>query len=598
VVIVSKDIVLVTEVSLNKKTLRLVVGSSNTTLVATVMPENATNSGLTWSSSNSQVASVSQQGEISPIAEGNATITVTTQDGGFTDTCNVTVVAPLQNTVAWVMSYFGPAQNLFSDSLHFAYSTDGLHWNSLSAGAPVYQLKGMGINHIRDPFILRKQDNTFVYIATDWTRNDNPDYWSNPSPNIFVADSIDLITFTNPRLLPVTNLFGPNGSPMHAWAPEAYWDPVRKKYAILWSGNDTANINRIYVSYTDDFVTVDSLTPMVFFDPGYSVIDATITSTADSAYLFFKDETDSSSSVTGSGRDIQIARSSQAMTPGTFTRWDQDYITRGTQQSIQQATEGPFVIKKPDEDRWYLYADFYGDGGVFGCWTTTDLNTDPSLWTKLSSTEYSLPVDVRHANAVRITQAELDALIDYYQSISSISLLRTSYLENGEPYYFAHSMFHGIITFLEDRSDGQLETDFHWRIVPGLADPSDPDLISFAPSNQPGMYVRIDSNNTSRYPPCGGSGANRGSTLCSVPVEKRNHLVWVDMYEDTDTFRADATFRRVSALNNIPSMVSFQWYQDPTRYLRHLFYQLFAHVSDSDQEKHDSSFTIEVIAKP
>jgi hypothetical protein len=64
---------------------------------------------------------------------------------------------------------------------------------------------------------------------------------------------------------------------MHAWATEAYWDPFREKYAILWSGNDTNGVNRIYVSYTDDFVTVDNPTPDVFFFPGYSVVDATIT---------------------------------------------------------------------------------------------------------------------------------------------------------------------------------------------------------------------------------------------------------------------------------------------------------------------------------
>ncbi len=594
-VTVSKDVVMVTEVSLNQKTLGIAVGSSNATLVATVMPENAANHGLIWSSSNPQVANVSQLGEVSPIAEGNATITVTTQDGGFTDTCIVTVVAALQETVAWVMSYFGPDQSIYSDSLHLAYSTDGLHWNNLNAGAPVYYSKNMGTNHIRDPFILRKQDNTFVYIATDWTRNDNPDYWSNPSPNIFVADSIDLITFTNPRLLPVTNLSGPNGSPMHAWAPEAYWDPVRKKYAILWSGNDTAGVNRIYVSYTDDFVTVDNPTPTVFFDPGYSVIDATLTSTADSTYLFFKDETNNGgSSSTGSGKDIQVARSSQSMSPGTFTRWDPDYITRGTSQSTRQGTEGPLVIKKPDEDRWYLYADYYANGGVFGCWTTTDLNIDPSQWTKLSSTEYFLPAGVRHANTVRVTQAELDALIDFYQSIS---LFRTNHLDNnGVPHYFAHSWLHGIITYLEDRSNGQIETDFYWRILPGLADPSNPDLFSVMPINQPGKYVRIDSNTPSRYPACD-IKANRASSLCNVPEEKRNHLVWADWYEDTDTFRADATFRRVSALNANPSMVSFQWYQDPTRYLRHLNFHVFAHVPETDQEQ-DSSFTIEAIAKP
>ena len=39
-------------------------------------------------------------------------------------------------------------------------------------------------------------------------------------------------------------------------------------------------------------------------------------------------------------------------------------------------------------------------GGVFGCWTTTNLNADPSTWTKLAASAYSFPAGVRHANRV------------------------------------------------------------------------------------------------------------------------------------------------------------------------------------------------------
>jgi hypothetical protein len=73
---------------------------------------------------------------------------------------------------AWVLSYFRPSQDLESDSLHLAYSLDGLHWSGLAHGRPVYQLSGMGTNHVRDPFLFRKNDGTFVYLATDWTLAD------------------------------------------------------------------------------------------------------------------------------------------------------------------------------------------------------------------------------------------------------------------------------------------------------------------------------------------------------------------------------------------------------------------------------------------
>ena len=62
------------------------------TLVATVYPENASNKTVTWASSDSTVASVAD-GVVTAKAEGTATITVTTADGSFTDTCAVTVTA-------------------------------------------------------------------------------------------------------------------------------------------------------------------------------------------------------------------------------------------------------------------------------------------------------------------------------------------------------------------------------------------------------------------------------------------------------------------------------------------------------------------------
>ena len=321
-------------------------------------------------------------------------------------------------TVGWVLSYFGPEQSVAADSLHLAYSTDGLHWTRLGSGGPAYELTGMGTNHIRDPFILRKHDGSFVYLATDWTLSENDsNYWHNPSSRIVLADSRDLISFTNPRLLTLTALRGPGGKPMHAWAPEAYYDPAAERYAIVWSGNDSADRNRLYVSYTKDFATVLNPEPQVLFDPGYSVIDGTITSWNGSSYLFFKDETDNDGgAATGSGKDIQVARAaSESLILGGFVRIDPGYISRAADQSTRQATEGPFVIKDPNQELWYLYADFFTQGGKFGCWSTRDLNAMPSAWTRLAPEDYSFPPGVRHANAVRVSQAELDALKAHYR---------------------------------------------------------------------------------------------------------------------------------------------------------------------------------------
>jgi hypothetical protein len=79
----------VTGVSLDKTSLALKVDAT-ATLIATVAPDDATNKAVTWSSSDESVATV-EDGEVTAIAEGEATITVTTVDGDFSAYCAVTV---------------------------------------------------------------------------------------------------------------------------------------------------------------------------------------------------------------------------------------------------------------------------------------------------------------------------------------------------------------------------------------------------------------------------------------------------------------------------------------------------------------------------
>ena len=80
----------VTGVTLNKTSASISVGETET-LTATVAPSNALNKAVTWTSSNTSVATVSN-GTVTAVAAGSATITVTTTDGSFTATCAVTVV--------------------------------------------------------------------------------------------------------------------------------------------------------------------------------------------------------------------------------------------------------------------------------------------------------------------------------------------------------------------------------------------------------------------------------------------------------------------------------------------------------------------------
>ncbi|GHT21701.1 hypothetical protein AGMMS4957_10830 [Bacteroidia bacterium] len=83
----------VTGVTLNKTTASLAVNGTEQ-LTATVQPTNATNRSVTWSSSNTSIATVNTSGLVTAFAAGTATITATTADGGKTATCTVTVTEP------------------------------------------------------------------------------------------------------------------------------------------------------------------------------------------------------------------------------------------------------------------------------------------------------------------------------------------------------------------------------------------------------------------------------------------------------------------------------------------------------------------------
>lgn len=90
VVTVEAKTIKVTSVAVSPKTLNLEVGQTRT-LTATVTPDNATDKTVTWTSSDKNVATVDKDnGTVTPVGEGTATITATAANGKK-DTCKVTV---------------------------------------------------------------------------------------------------------------------------------------------------------------------------------------------------------------------------------------------------------------------------------------------------------------------------------------------------------------------------------------------------------------------------------------------------------------------------------------------------------------------------
>ena len=91
----SEETISVKSISLSETSMDLSTDDSFAYLTATVLPDNATNKDVIWSSSKSSVATVNN-GTITIVGEGAATITAKTMDGNKTATCTITVTEPIR----------------------------------------------------------------------------------------------------------------------------------------------------------------------------------------------------------------------------------------------------------------------------------------------------------------------------------------------------------------------------------------------------------------------------------------------------------------------------------------------------------------------
>ncbi len=374
----------------------------------------------------------------------------------------LTLLAPLGAVSAadtyagYVMGYFKESpdgsQNTFA--LHLAYSSDGLNWTPLNQNNPVVT-PTLGEKGLRDPFILRKQDGTFVVMATNMN---GQDFSGNKSMYIHIWDSADLRTFTGYRLLQVHN-----SSTMHAWAPEAFYDASRGQYAIFWAGN--TDRNRIYVSYTTDFKTVTNVNSLqVFFDPGVTAYDSDVISYNGTYSMYY-----------ANGK-IHGYKSS-SLNPGSFTN---NYVPELLAGS---AIEAPTQVQKNGANVWWIWGDSYSPlNAVFYCWQTSDISANS--WTLLNKRNYDAPINGKHCTITPITATELSNLIAKWGNPSWNRLKSYNFPER----YVRHQNNIGRI----DVSPMDPMDDSKWKIVPGLADSAG---ISFQSVNYPSRYLRQSSYN-------------------------------------------------------------------------------------------------------
>ncbi|MDM4781233.1 MULTISPECIES: glycoside hydrolase family 43 protein [unclassified Micromonospora] len=367
--------------------------------------------------------------------------------GGGAAALAVPTVALAANS-AYAFGYFKETQDQSGDSyaLHLAVSTDGLNWRPLNQNNPVVTPTA-GTLGLRDPFILRKQDGTFVVLATDLRGrifNQNNQY-------LHVWDSVDLRSFTGYRRLRM------HGLATHTWAPTAFWVPSRNQYAIVYSANNGTDV--FMVNYTSDFRTVSG--NQVYFSPGFPVLDADIVVDGSTFYMYYKNMSDGL---------VYGARSSTGA-PNSYTTY-----TGGLRQG--GAMEAPLLIKNNTGSGWRLWGDSFSPvNSDYYAWSTS--NVGGNSWQPLSQRDFTPPLNAKHGSIVGITSAEYDGLVSRWGLPSWVRL--KSY--NFPDYYVRHASDVGRIdAYPFDPYQDQL-----WRMVAGLADPAG---VSFESVNFPGRYLR------------------------------------------------------------------------------------------------------------
>ena len=143
---------IVTGVSLNKTSITINKGLTDI-LTATVTPSNATNKNVTWKSSNDAIATVDANGKVTAVAKGTATITVTTEDGGFTDTCNVEVkgytvtleglnIIPAQATIEVGDTIQYEVELVYSDGTRQNIVASDVNWSIIQGDSLIFIANG------------------------------------------------------------------------------------------------------------------------------------------------------------------------------------------------------------------------------------------------------------------------------------------------------------------------------------------------------------------------------------------------------------------------------------------------------------------------
>lgn len=271
------------------------------------------------------------------------------------------------------------------DGLHYAYSEDGYSWKTLFNDSIILKPTVSKDKLMRDPCIIKGRDGTYHMV---WTVS-----WNDRG--IGYSSSKDLLNWSPQQFIPVMMH---EDSARNTWAPEITYDPRKKEYMIYWattiSGRyppkDTAAESRynhrMYYVTTKDFKKFSKT--KLLYDPGFSVIDASIIKNGKQYIMFLKNETRYPVE-----KNLRIATASKLKGP---------YSPAGAPISGNYWAEGPTAIRIGDQ--WIVYFDKYRDR-KYGAVASTDLIN----WKDISD-KISFPAGLRHGTVFAISRKEFEEI--------------------------------------------------------------------------------------------------------------------------------------------------------------------------------------------
>lgn len=275
------------------------------------------------------------------------------------------------------------------ESIHFAISKDGYHFQSLNNNRPVIlSSKISETGGVRDPHILRGKDGkNFYMVVTDMVSSLG---W-NSNRGLVLMKSSDLVNWTS-HAINFQKRFKGNDSLLRVWAPQTIFDPVAKKYMVYFSMKHGAGPDIIYYAYANkDFSDFESEPKQLFYHPeNKSCIDGDIVYANGEYHLFFKTE--------GHGDGIKKAVS-KTVNGGYVVKEDR-YL-----QQTKEAVEGAGTFKLNGKNEWILMYDVYKKG-TYQFTKTSDLSNFKAI-----DESISMDFHPRHGTVMSITATEEKRLL-------------------------------------------------------------------------------------------------------------------------------------------------------------------------------------------